>query len=139
MYIDISLTSEGLENYEEVVSAVCSYLNMLRSMEPEKWYHDEMKLMFENDFTYAEKEEPYDTVEAIVGNFAKYKNENLIYNQYYLSEFDANRIKEQLSYMTSENSFILLSSDSIKFENDVFTTDKYFGVKYQTYDYSEKL
>ena len=41
LYVEITLTKEGLTNYEKVLQAVFKYTKMLESHGPEKWVHDE--------------------------------------------------------------------------------------------------
>ena len=41
LYVEITLTKEGLTNYEKVLQAVFKYTKMLESQGPQKWVHDE--------------------------------------------------------------------------------------------------
>ena len=138
-YVDLALTEQGLDNYAQVASSVMSYIEMLRTTEPQEWFYDELKLMDDHDFTYRRKKDPYDTVEE-VGSYAGVHNfKHLLNHNYHFVKFNPERIKEQLGQMTYENSLILLSSANLEFSNNDYKVEKYFQVKYQTYDYSAKL
>ena len=138
-YIELTLTKKGQKEYDQIASAVCGFLEMLRTTPAPKWFHDELELILTNEFEYLKKDEPYETVEAIAGKFGIHKNEHLLNHDYHFSEFNSERITEQLSYLTYENSIILLSAETMFNEGDDCIVDYYFQVKYQTSDYDENL
>ena len=138
-YIELCLSKDGMKKYDQVASAVAGYLEMLRTTPTQKWFHDELKEIHSKEFDYLKKDQPFATTMGIAGSYGAHQNENLVNHNHHFSEFNPIRIKEQLGYMTFDNSLILLAEPKMKFEKDDYKTDEYFKVKYQTYDYDEKL
>ena len=137
--IDVTLTEDGFNKYEKVISVIASYLKFLRKTEPEKWLHDEMSYAFNVDFKYKQKEESWDYLDTITEDFGYYKMENLLYHAYNMDEFKPEIIKEQLNQMTCENSFITLAENDITLPKKNTKTEKYYKVRYSSANYSNAL
>jgi insulysin len=53
--IDISLTQEGLKNYQAVLRTVFQYIGMMKEDPPLQWVYDEMKDVSEMNFRFQQK------------------------------------------------------------------------------------
>ncbi|KAF6035302.1 NRD1 [Bugula neritina] len=63
--VNITLTDEGLRNYEEVIKVVFEYLTLLREVGASVQIYNQIKLVEDNDFRWKEKVDPWDYAEHL--------------------------------------------------------------------------
>lgn len=85
--MDITLTLQGLAEVEQVVSAVVSYLHMVRAAGPQEYFFRELQLMSENAFRFKEDEEPYGYCEGLAEKMALAADERILSHLWLLYEY----------------------------------------------------
>lgn len=63
--ISITLTTEGLTHIYEVIEAVFSYIDMIRTVGPQERIYNEIKLVEDTNFRFKDEEDAVDFVEFI--------------------------------------------------------------------------
>ena len=56
--ITVSLTKKGFENYKEVILRILKYIKAIQNKKVNKRFYDEIKIVKEMRFNYADKLEP---------------------------------------------------------------------------------
>ncbi|ODQ53020.1 a-pheromone processing metallopeptidase Ste23 [Saitoella complicata NRRL Y-17804] len=137
--INIELTEEGLEKYEEVVEAVFRYIAIMKSREPEEWVWKEMANMAEVGFKYAEKSPASKFTMSVAGYMQKgYKPEEVLSGGELFRRYDPKAIKECLDALRPDNFRIFLISQ--KEPNAGFTEqERWYGTEYRLEPISSNL
>ncbi|KAI8109469.1 hypothetical protein M9434_000751 [Picochlorum sp. BPE23] len=114
--ITVTLTDSGLDAEPgcglRVVRAVFRYLDMLQSMEPQKWVWDEMKAIARLKWAYLEEEDPSDYVSQISSDMHHVPLHHILEWSFLHDEFDPALIQQILGYMVPERAAIELQTKS---------------------------
>ncbi|SSD58379.1 related to A-factor-processing enzyme [Saccharomycodes ludwigii] len=134
--IHIDLTPKGIENYEKVVEACFQYIEMMKhSGIPKKWIFEELQDIEYASFKFKQKTRPSSTVSHLSKSLEKdsYIPPNKILATNLLDKYDADEIENYLSYLTVENSRIVLISRHVKTN----LVEKWYGTQYAVVPYSD--
>ena len=104
--ISISLTDKGLAQRDEVVAAVFSYLDMLRTKGIDKGYFDEVSHVLALDFSYPSITRDMDYIEWLVDTMLRVPVDHTLDAPYLADNFDPAAIKSRLDEMTPQNARI---------------------------------
>ena len=104
--IAISLTDKGLANRDQVVAAVFSYLNKLRSEGIDKRYFDEMAHVLDLDFRYPSITRDMDYIEWLVDTMLRVPVADTLVAPYIADQYDPQAIRTRLDGMTPQNARI---------------------------------
>ncbi|ORM66631.1 pitrilysin [Pantoea rwandensis] len=104
--ISISLTDKGLAQRDEVVAAVFSYLDMLRTKGIDKGYFDEVSHVLALDFRYPSITRDMDYIEWLVDTMLRVPVDHTLDAPYLADNFDPAAIKSRLDEMTPQNARI---------------------------------
>ncbi len=124
--IGIELTPSGVDKLPAVHDYVFRYLDMLRNTEPMPWLYDEQARVTEMGFRFQEKSRPTGFVYQMAPRLNHFPAQDLLVAPYLMESFDADVIKEYLTYLTPENVMVEFSSPDV-------TTDQvepWFNVPY---------
>ena len=135
-HIEMDLSENGLEKYMTVAGHVIRYINVLKTMEPCKRFYDEIIQNCQIEFRYLESKQPLSYVEAIGENFGYLKNENILYNEFYISPFDEKLIAEQIGYLTPDNCFMVLVSSTHTFTRKLMKKSSHYKTNHSVQDFS---
>lgn len=108
--ITISLTEEGLKNVEEVITAVFSFLAMVKKTGPVKSIFDEIQLVADNNFRWCEEESPLDYVERLCANMQLYPPKHYLDGETCLFEYDPALIQKCLDQLIPCKANIMIIS-----------------------------
>ena len=132
--IKITLTDEGYNNINHIISIVLSYIDYLQKESIHQDFFEEIKKTSEINFYLDEQYDPLDLCEDISSSltFTKPDEEILITSK--IEEYNPTLIKELLDSLTTQNLNIYLLSDKFKKEpnNDKIKYDieKIYGTEY---------
>lgn len=101
--ISVSLTDKGLAQRDQVVAAVFSYLDMLRSRGIDKAYFDEVSHVLALDFRYPSITRDMDYIEWLVDTMLRVPVEHTLDAPYVADQFDPAAIRARLDEMTPQN------------------------------------
>ncbi|MDI3442383.1 pitrilysin [Erwinia sp. V90_4] len=104
--IAISLTDKGQANRDEVIAAVFSYLNQLRTEGIDKRYFDEVAHVLDLDFRYPSITRDMDYIEWLVDTMLRVPVADTLVAPYIADDYDAQAIGARLDGMTPENARI---------------------------------
>lgn len=104
--IAISLTDKGQANRDEVIAAVFSYLNQLRTEGIDKRYFDEVAHVLDLDFRYPSITRDMDYIEWLVDTMLRVPVADTLVAPYIADDYDAQAIGARLDGMTPENAHI---------------------------------
>eukprot|EP01016_Furgasonia_blochmanni_P029771 TRINITY_DN31188_c0_g1_i2.p1 TRINITY_DN31188_c0_g1~~TRINITY_DN31188_c0_g1_i2.p1 ORF type:complete len:255 (+),score=21.14 TRINITY_DN31188_c0_g1_i2:64-828(+) len=137
MFINITLTSKGVEQYERVCGLVFAYLKMIRERGPQEWFFQEVKTIVELQFRFQDKEEPIEHVSDLAENMHDYPVRDVMAAGYLFEEYRPDLIKKLLSSLTLDNLRIVLISKRV--EKDCTLTERWYGTKFGVEPMSNKL
>ena len=104
--IAISLTDKGQAKRDEVIAAVFSYLNQLRTEGIDKRYFDEVAHVLDLDFRYPSITRDMDYIEWLVDTMLRVPVADTLVAPYIADDYDAQAIRARLDGMTPENARI---------------------------------
>lgn len=111
--VNLTLTDQGLDQFEEVLLAVFQYIHMLQAKGVQKRYFDEMKTIEETKFRFKEKGDPMDYVERVSENMQLFSPEDVLNGRDFLYEYDPELIAKCLANLRADNCCVFLSSKQL--------------------------
>ncbi|KAM0729058.1 Nardilysin [Formica fusca] len=127
MKITVLLTDEGQKHFEEVLDAIFSFINLLRTEGPQKRIYDEIYKIEENNFRFADQEDPIEYVEDLCESMHFYPPRDYITGNELYFEYDPEAIKTCLDYLRPENANIMIFSGKFTELNKI---EPWFKTKY---------
>jgi insulysin len=124
--VNIQLTPKGLRNYSKVIRNVFQYLRLLRNTGLPRYIYDEVKLMSEIDYSFAEKPEGTSLVNVFTTLMMYYPMRTVEVAPYIITEFKP-RIFDSLLYnLTPQNMLAILAARKVKTREK----EEFYGVEY---------
>lgn len=126
--LSLELTEKGFEHIADIIECIYDYIKLII---PNNDLYDETKTIHKIEFDYSLPGELIDHVSNLSLNMIKYKPEDIIYGDYKMTELNEkakNIINECISYLTKQNSIIIISSKS--FDKETNKTEKWYDAKY---------
>jgi len=147
--ITLSLSEEGGENIEEILTLVFQYINLLKKEKTQKWIFDEFNSLgiiteiyiylfeylfwlikfFSNNsgqisFLFKNQLEPIDYVKSISANMQFYAIEDVLSADFYQTKFDPEAIENILEHLTPEKMKVKVISKKYQAEYKKMTLRK---------------
>ncbi|HHZ78877.1 MAG TPA: hypothetical protein EYN57_08070 [Candidatus Lambdaproteobacteria bacterium] len=124
--VKIQLTPKGLRNYSKVIRNVFQYLRLLRKTGLPRYIYEEVKLMSEIDYRFAEKPEGTSLVNVFSTLMMYYPMRTVEIAPYIITEFKPRIFDSMLYSLIPENMLAILAARNVK------TTEKeeFYGVEY---------
>ncbi|KAI0989670.1 hypothetical protein GJ496_002399 [Pomphorhynchus laevis] len=123
-----SLSSIGIEHWEEVVHLMFQYFNLYRTG-IENWRFQEYQKIFSTNFEYSEKITPWSYVSNIVDDLPLYNLEDCISGNQIMYEIRPDLVENIIDHLTPNNCSIFISSST--FANITDKTEHWYGTKYK--------
>lgn len=127
--ISISLTPEGLKNYQEIVKIVFQYLSILHKTEPQEWMFKEVRDMSEVDFKFQQKRGASSTASGTAGTMQKPLPRDLLLSGLFTQrQFDAESIRKGTAALNADNfRLTIVTQDELPGE---LQHEKWYGTEY---------
>ncbi|XP_018360056.1 PREDICTED: nardilysin-like isoform X1 [Trachymyrmex cornetzi] len=109
--ITIVLSYEGQQHLEEVLDAIFSFINLLKREGPQKRIYDEIYQIEENNFRFADEEDPADYVEDLCESMHFYPSRDYITGNELYSEYNPEAIQKCLDYLVPETVNIMIFNE----------------------------
>lgn len=132
--IDVDLTPEGAKHVDEIVTAIFSYLNLIKAQGLAQWRHDENRKIANLGFKFLEKASPVDSALRIVRNARLYPIKDVITADYSFDSYNPTLIENLLSYLTSDNMLLFVSHKNVTGNK----TEPYFQASYSIEDIDDE-
>ena len=118
--LSISLTELGEAHISEIVSAIFSYINLMKSGPIDEFYYHEKQAIANLSFNYQEKLKPLDSVCQLVINMQHYAENDYIYGDYIMEGMCQESITLLLNYLSTDNMRIIHISQQNTFNQNSF-------------------
>ncbi|KAJ3300130.1 Insulinase (Peptidase M16) [Borealophlyctis nickersoniae] len=135
--VSIDLTEEGLEHYEDVIVIVFQYIDMIKKEGIQDWVFHECQSLASTSFRFKEKSPPSGFCSRVAGAMHQYAPEDFLSGPYLMFEFDKDKIRECLGYLSRDKFRLMLVSPS--FDSTGWSKARYYGTEYTVEPLSENL
>lgn len=136
--VTIILTDSGMESVCEVISIVFEYIAMLQMCGPQAWFYKELRDIENIKFRFRDELDPIENVEQIAENMQLYPLEHYLTGRYLILNYDAQLIRECLSYLTPLQSSVTLWSKAYEAQGICDLVEPWFGTHYTIMDVPEE-
>ncbi|XP_011306829.1 nardilysin [Fopius arisanus] len=127
--LSLVLTDEGHSHLKKVLDAIFSYINMIRKLGPQKRIFDEIKMIEDTNFRFADEVPPAEYVEDLCENMHFYSPEDYITGSDLYFEYNPEGIAACMEALTPDNVNIILFDK--KFDDEKFEkVEPWFQTKY---------
>ncbi|XP_011685956.1 PREDICTED: nardilysin-like [Wasmannia auropunctata] len=109
--LTVVLSYEGQQHLEEVLDAIFSFINLLKRESPQKRIYDEIYKIEENNFRFADEEDPADYVEDLCESMHFYPPRDYITGNELYFEYNPEAIKKCLDYLVPETANIMIFNE----------------------------
>ncbi|MEH6471914.1 MAG: insulinase family protein [Halopseudomonas sp.] len=125
--VNISLTPQGLEQYQEVVVLLFQQVERIRQQGIQQRRFDEEKQLSEIAFRFREPSKPVYEVLQLASKLREYPTSELLHGDYLYQQFDAKLIQAYLNYVRPDNMLLTLTAANL----DTDQTDPYYQTQYR--------
>jgi nardilysin len=136
--IDINLTSKGHHNFDTVLSAIFSFLLLLKStkMEDHESRYREFKEIKETLFKYRKEMTAIENVQEIAVNMKYFADKDVVVGSYYCPAFDPAAVRGLIDRLNENKFNVLVLSD--KYCKPHNMRERWFGTEYSAIDFPYK-
>ncbi|XOV82989.1 MAG: insulinase family protein [bacterium] len=113
MLVNIDLTPLGEQHTDEITDMVFQAIELIKQSPPEQWRFDEQAVVAEMAFRFQEKSSATGLVYQLAPRIDEYPPQDLLVAPYLMEEFDAQVIKELLSYLRPDNVLVEISGPDV--------------------------
>lgn len=124
--ISISLTKEGVAEYERVLELVFSFIHLLKEHGFEEYTFKENQTMAQIDFDYKDPDEGMGFAAGKAALMQDFKLEDVETLPYLYRKYDPAAYKAILDTLTPENMLVVLQTNSVETDK----VEKYYGGEY---------
>lgn len=111
--VSFNLTEEGLGYIDDVIESCFAYFQLIAKEGMQDWRYQEKSQVMQRAFSYQEQSRPLDLASHLVMNLQYYPEEDVIYGDYAMEQFDAELIKACLGKLTVDNMRMTLVAKGI--------------------------
>lgn len=126
--IDVDLTRKGVDHVDNIIKLIFQYINMLKRVGPQEWFHMENKNISAMQFQFKDNGSPVDYVYRLSSQMITIKLEDVLTAEYLIREWRPDLIQEILCYLRPDNLRFTVVSKT--FKNQIDSVEKYYGTLY---------
>lgn len=134
--ICLYLTNSGINNIHDVLNCVFQYLKLFQENGIEERIFNEIKLVEDTSFRFAEEISAADNVEGLAENMHYYPSTDYLTGDHIYFEYKPEVIKEYLDKLTCDMVNIMVSSKYAASKIKLDRAEPWFGTKYNISDIS---
>jgi insulysin len=102
--VDIELTKQGLQTYEEIVVVLFQYIAMMQHEGPQEWIVEKLMRSSQMNFRFRAKSPPGDTVVKLAGDLqAPHPGNTLLSGPATIQKYDVELVRGAISYLRPDN------------------------------------
>ncbi|MDP5254758.1 MULTISPECIES: insulinase family protein [unclassified Vibrio] len=101
--ISCHLTELGFEHVDDIVQHIFHYIGLIVSQGLDAWRYQEKKTVMAAAFQFQEPTRPIDLVSHLAINMQHYDDEDVIFGDYRMSDYDQAMIEQRLSLLSVDN------------------------------------
>nr|KAG5701169.1 hypothetical protein BaRGS_023278 [Batillaria attramentaria] len=129
-FVSIVLTDAGLKHVSDVIRTVYEYIALLQRCGPQAWFFNELRDIENIKFRFREELDPIDNVEQVVENMQLYPLEHYLTGRTLVLNYDAQLLRECLSYLCPSQSCIMMWSKNYGMTGECDMVEPWFGTLY---------
>ncbi|CAO1620783.1 unnamed protein product [Sympodiomycopsis kandeliae] len=131
--ISIDLTREGLKSYEDVVTAVFRYIEMLRQSSIPEWTYNEVSSLCDMAFRFREKVPPSSYTSGLSSQMqVPYPREWVLSGPFLTREFNIDLIRDTLARLTPDQCRISIAAQECPDGTKTWDQkEKWYGTEYK--------
>ena len=132
--ISCALTPLGLKHTNEIVQAIFSFIELIKTQGLNEWRYLEKKAVLESVFRFQEPTRPLDLASHLVINLQHYQPEDVIYGDYVMDGYDQELLESLLNYFTVDNLRTTLIAKDLTYDK----TAKWYFTPYSVTPFSQQ-
>ncbi|CAN0011298.1 unnamed protein product, partial [Phaeothamnion confervicola] len=132
--VSVDCTDAGMERRDEVVSAVYSYIRMLRQEGPSERIFREVQEVCAMNFRFSNKTKPMQYARRLATSMHLYPPELTVAGGSLLYDYDPDLIRKVTDLLTPERMILAISSKAFEGEGVADRTEQWYGTKYGVED-----
>lgn len=125
--IAFQLTPEGMANWQTVATLMFDYLQTIEQQGLNEWRYEELQTINQINFEFAEQVSPRATAQHLATRLMHYPAEQLLAGPYQLDQYDADAIRNWLSYLKPDNALVVLTDPQV----DTDTSSQWYQTPYR--------
>lgn len=110
--VSVTLTEDGLAQYDRVAQMLFAYMDMLRAQGPQEWLYDEQAQLAELAFRFKEDSSPMGYVSAVATGMHDYQPEDVLRGPYIMDDYQADMLTGLMARIVPENAVMQLEDAS---------------------------
>merc|ERR1712166_879034 len=138
LFVGVTLTPAGLEQYDKVVEVVMHYVAMLNQKGCQQWVFDECKAVQDMSWQFVSKQGPFNYCTHLASNMQVYAPEETISVDYKMKDYDTAAIQQVLTVLSDVKSLRLFLSAPEFSELPDMVTEQWYGTQYCSEPFSEE-
>ncbi|GAA5999333.1 uncharacterized protein JCM10292_001210 [Rhodotorula paludigena] len=131
--VNIKLTASGLEHYEDVISIVFAYIDLLRRTSPQQWAFDEVQRLGQIGWRWKEKGQPQSATRNLASQLGEtlYPPEKQLVGPWFATHWDEHLIRQMLDHLRLDNCRIFLGSQQPIVGRDFWQSkEQHYGTEF---------
>ena len=114
--VSCSLSVDGLDKVDEITQAVFQYIKLIEKEGMQEWRYLEKRAVLESAFRFQEPARPMDVVSHLVMNMQHYPEQDVVYGDYKMANYDEALQRSLLSYFTIDNMRSTLIAQGLEYD-----------------------
>lgn len=111
--VNITLTEQGVKDYQRVLQLFFSYVDMLRAQGAQGWLYDEQARLADLGFRFKQEVDPISYVGGLAAGMHDYAPRDVLRGPYLMKRYDQSMINQLLRGITADNVLVTLSDKSV--------------------------
>lgn len=132
--VSCSLSVEGLTKVDEITQAVFQYIKLIEKEGMQEWRYLEKRAVLESAFRFQEPARPMDVVSHLVMNMQHYPEQDVVYGDYKMANYDEALQRSLLSYFTIDNMRATLIAQGLEYDRKA----KWYFTPYSVRPFTEQ-
>ena len=124
--VSVTLTEEGVANYERVLQLLFAYMDMLREQGPKEWLYQEQARLAELAFRFKEKGSPMGYVSGLASGMQYYDPVDVLQGNYVMSDYRSDMLVEVMADIVPTNALVVLEDAGAQTDR----VSEHYGVPY---------
>ncbi|MES2604840.1 MAG: insulinase family protein, partial [Pseudomonadota bacterium] len=124
--INVALTEEGLSHVDDITALLFQFIDLINREGVNDWQYEELATMSAIAFQYQEPSGAVGFVTNVAARMQDLPLQDLITAAYAFEDFDADMIRDVLSYLRPDNMLLMLSAPALDADN----TEQWYGTRY---------
>ena len=132
--ISCSVTPLGLDHIDDITQAIFQYISLVKHEGYDEWRYQEKRAVLESAFRFQEPSRPIDVVSHLVINMQHYSEEDVVYGDYKMNNYDEELLHTLADRLIVDNARITLVAQGFEHNRSA----KWYDTPYSVIPFSEE-